>query len=143
MQASQAQGKFLSATHVLVESNAANMRPIVGYVTLLTCEIPLTECPPTFNSITTKKRLPAMLLARMAVDSQHKSKGLGKYLLRFAFQASLDLAEISGCFLLIVDAKDDDSVAFYRKHDFEALPDNPKRLFILTSILKKASDRAS
>lgn len=140
-QASQAQGKYLSATHVLVESSTTGIRPIVGYITLLTCEIPLAECPPTLSSITTKKRLPAMLLARMAVDSQHKHRRLGEYLLRFAFQATLDLAEMSGCFLLAVDAKDDESVTFYRKYDFDPLPDNPKRLFIPTSILKKAADK--
>lgn len=86
-EASQAQGKYSSATHVLVQTDEAadnSPRQVIGYVTLVSTEIPLAEVPTSIKKFSKKPRLPALLLARMAVDTAHKRKRLGECLLKHA-----------------------------------------------------------
>jgi hypothetical protein len=59
--------------------------------------------------------LPALLLGRMAVDSRHKGKGLGVFMLKFALKTGCEISESSGCFAVLVDAKDEASQAFLRE----------------------------
>jgi predicted GNAT family N-acyltransferase len=132
-QASQAQGKYVSSTHVLVVANQkvaeGKLIPIVGYLTMVSAEIPLTEIPASLKMVTNKIRLPALLLARMAVDTAHKGKDLGEFLLKRAFLAAHEMNQASGCFTLFVDAKDQDSKSFYIKYGFTPFADQPMRLF--------------
>ncbi|MGC2271838.1 MAG: hypothetical protein WA555_00935, partial [Candidatus Sulfotelmatobacter sp.] len=102
-QASQAQGKYASATHVLIENvDTAGECPIVGYVTLVSSEIPLLEVPPSIKRISNKNRLPALLLAKMGVDAGHKGKRLGECLLKHALVAAWQMNQNSGCLVVIV-----------------------------------------
>jgi GNAT superfamily N-acetyltransferase len=136
-QANQKQSRMLAGTHVLLETaaHAEGKRPVVGFLTLATVSIPLAECPEAFRKITNRHELTVMLLARMAVDSNHKGKGLGKFLVQYAFDSAVRQAEISGCPAIIVDAKDE-ALTFYPKYGFVSLPDDPKRMFIPTTKAK-------
>jgi hypothetical protein len=131
-QASQAQGRFASATHVLIETPSSGNPPflIAGYVTLVSTDIPLIDVPPTFKRISTKPQLPTLLLARMAVDQQHKGKRLGEFLLKYTLEVAWQQNQNSGCFLVVVDAKDQDAKDFYLKYGFAGLTDNSMRLFM-------------
>src|ERR1022692_1457664 len=51
-QATQAQERGLSKTHVLVEVETQPLKPVVGYVTLAPKIMPLTECGPAFRKKT-------------------------------------------------------------------------------------------
>lgn len=139
-QASQAQGKYASATHVLIQTDvltASGMRPVVGYVTLVSSEIPLSDCPPSIRRISDKPKLPALLLARMGVDSAHQGRGLGVCLVKHALVAAWNMNQAAGCLLVLVDAKDDDARRFYLKYGFTAMPDRPSRLFIPMKVIEK------
>ncbi|MGA9804834.1 MAG: GNAT family N-acetyltransferase [Terriglobales bacterium] len=139
-QASQAQGKYISATHVLVGSGEVadgTLRPIVGFVTLVTSVIPLAECPPSLKRITNKPHLPTLLLAQMAVDVTHKGKRLGECLLKHALVTALQLKESSGCCAVIVDAINEDAKRFYLKYGFVPMPDKPMRLFLVINSIEK------
>jgi GNAT superfamily N-acetyltransferase len=132
-QASQAQGKYASATHVLVQAGevaSTGLLPIVGYVTLVGSEIPLAEVPPSIKRISKKPKLPALLLARMAVDTAHRGKRLGECLLQHVLVTAWNVNQSAGCFVVIVDAKDEESKQFYLKYGFLPMPDNSMRLFL-------------
>jgi ribosomal protein S18 acetylase RimI-like enzyme len=62
------------------------------------------------------------------VDQAHKGQGLGGALLANALHRSAR-SEIAA-YALMVDAKDEAAVAFYRYHGFIALPDSPLTLFL-------------
>ena len=66
-------------------------------------------------------RIPAVLLARLAVDRHEHGHGLGRVLLGDAFArvSTLDV----GARYLIVDAIDEQAVAFYEHHAFRRIPD--------------------
>lgn len=87
-QASQNQSKNISVTHVLLlEENVqpeATTRPVIGYVTLVNSVLPLAEASDRVKKLTRLAMLPAILLARMAVDHRHQGKKLGEFLLMYA-----------------------------------------------------------
>ena len=115
-QASQDQNRHTTACHVLLETDALPPRPIVGYVSLANAVIPLTELPAALKKrVGRHDNLPALLLGRMAVDSRHKGKGLGVFLLKFALKTGCEISESSG---------------------FQQLVDRPLRLFMTIATVK-------
>jgi predicted N-acetyltransferase YhbS len=75
--------------------------------------------------------IPAMLLARLAVDTSVQSEGLGRQLLRDAMLRTLQAADIAGIRILLVHAIDDRAKAWYQKFDFEESPAYPLQLMLL------------
>jgi GNAT superfamily N-acetyltransferase len=132
-QASQVQNKNLSSTHVLTLQEEP--RTVVGYVSLVTAEIPLVECPPAIRKLTNHPRIPVLLLARMAVGSNRQGQGLGEFLLKFALKCAWEINQMSGCYAVIVDAKNENVKNFYLKYGFAALLDNPLRLYLPVATL--------
>lgn len=136
-QASQSQGKSISATHVLLAAgDEANH--IIGFITLVTANMPLSQWP--MKKPTNKPEMPAILIARMAVDSRYQNAKLGRFLLLSAFNFASQVDQISGCHVIIVDAKNDKAREFYIKHGFEPLPTNEQRLIMPLSKAKKLLD---
>jgi ribosomal protein S18 acetylase RimI-like enzyme len=81
--------------------------------------------------------LPATLVGRLAIDERFHRKGLGSTLL-----ADAALRVIKGdvkAFALIVDAKDENAVAFYRHHGFQAFASRPHSLFLPLGTVKKGA----
>lgn len=82
-------------------------------------------------------RIPAILLAKLALDASVQGQGLGSELLVFALDIILSAARRAGGRVVLVDAIDDVARAFYERHDFERLPGRPHRLVMkLTSAAK-------
>jgi GNAT superfamily N-acetyltransferase len=84
------------------------------------------------------RRIPAILLAKLARDRTYHGRGLGSELLVQALKTMLTAARSAGGKLAVVDAIDDDAARFYRHHDFMPLPDNPHRLVQKLSTIAKA-----
>ncbi len=63
--------------------------------------------------------LPALRIARLAVDSRAQGKGVGAELLKHALMLGKRMAESVGCVGVVVDAKPE-AVAFYARYGFEA-----------------------
>ena len=139
-QASQGQHKNLSSTHVLTGSAPPPQgatRPVVGYVSLVTSELPLVDCPDKIKKLTKHPRIPVLLLARMGVDSSHQKRGLGEFLLKFSFKCAWEISQLAGCYAVIVDAKDEDIKKFYTKYGFVELLDNPLLLYLPVATIKE------
>jgi len=54
---------------------------------------------------------------------------------------SVTAADTASGRLIVVDAVDDTAAAFYRHHDFQPVRDNPHRLVIKVSTVRKALGR--
>lgn len=104
---------------------------IAGYYTLSQYAIGLDAIPEDVA-----KRLPkypmvsATLLGRLAVSSEFRGQGLGQTLLMDALYRSLNSSKQVASAGVIVDAKDDSALGFYRKYGFIELPKIEKRLFL-------------
>jgi predicted N-acetyltransferase YhbS len=80
--------------------------------------------------------IPAMLLARLAVDHSAQGEGLGRHLLRDAMLRTLGAAEVAGIRLLLVHAIDDRAKEWYRQFEFEESPTDPLHLMLLLDDLR-------
>lgn len=140
-QANQAQVKDLSSTYVLIEDpghDRANPCQVVGFITFVGREIPLIDCPEWVSKKTNKAAIPAIFIGRMAVDTRHKGKRLGEFLLvNVALTAAKEQNEISGCFAVFLEAKDDVAKNFYLKYGFMELPRDRFTLFMPMSEIRK------
>lgn len=71
--------------------------------------------------------IPAVLLARLALDRSLHGQGLGGQLLLDALSRAVQASEIAAARLMVVDAIDDQAAAFYEHHGFVAVPGNRQR----------------
>ncbi len=81
--------------------------------------------------------IPAILLARLALDRSLHGQGLGGELLWDALSRASSAADIAAARVVLVDALDERAAAFYGHHGFVVTPGNPNRL------VQKISDIAA
>lgn len=109
---------------------------VAGYYTIAAASMLLSELP---NDVT--KRLPryptvpAVRIGRLAVDERFKKRGLGGALLADAARRSMQSPPAA--FALVVDAKDEQAVAFYEHHGFQRFSGEPRTLFIPLAVAEK------
>ncbi|PZS23169.1 MAG: N-acetyltransferase [Pseudonocardiales bacterium] len=83
-------------------------------------------------------RIPAILLAKLALDERLHGQGLGSELLVHALTTIIAAARSAGGRIIVVDAIDKPAAAFYRAHDFQAIATDPHRLAIKLSTAARA-----
>lgn len=85
--------------------------------------------------------VPAIVLARLAVDLQHQGAGLGRSLLQDALLRCATAAEAIGARVLLVHAKHDQAKAWYQQYGFEESPTDPLHLQLLMKDLRAWLER--
>ena len=125
-QATQDMRRRASACYVAVEVSTGK---VAGYYTLAAGGVPLTDL-----SVAMSKRLPrypsvpVARVGRLAVDRAFHGQKLGGALLAdAAVRAARSEVAVSA---LVVDAKDDAAVAFYRHHGFEGFGAKVRQLIV-------------
>jgi GNAT superfamily N-acetyltransferase len=81
--------------------------------------------------------IPAILLARFAVNAKEQRHGIGRGMLVEALARCAEAADIIGARVVLVQAKDDRARAFYEKYGFEPSPTNPLHLLVLMKDVRK------
>ena len=72
----------------------------------------------------------ATILGRLAVSTDFRGQRIGETLLMDALHRCLELSRQVASAGVIVDAKDDSAVSFYKKYGFLELPTVKRRLFL-------------
>jgi len=103
---------------------------VVGYYTITLASISHKSAPDKVKSGQPRYPIPAMLLARLAVDSVYQGKGLGKALLKDAMLRALMVADIAGCQAFLVHAKDEHAKRWYMQFGMEESPTDPLHLLL-------------
>jgi ribosomal protein S18 acetylase RimI-like enzyme len=75
-------------------------------------------------------QLPATLLGRLARSGEFKGYGIGELLLMGALKRALEHSRNIASVAVVVDAIDENALAFYRGYGFLDVPDHPNRLFL-------------
>lgn len=104
----------VSATYVQIDETDR----IEGFVTVAGTSIRSSEAPASRNL--PRYPLPALLIARLAVDLPTQNRGIGRGLLAFALEEALVMHGRIGCVAVVVDAKPE-AVCFYGRFGFERL----------------------
>jgi GNAT superfamily N-acetyltransferase len=94
------QRHLVGTTYVAVDESQPQV--VVGYYTLAMTEISCKSIPGLTGL--PYSEIPAILLARLAVDLRFGRRGLGRQLLAEAFERALNMGLQVGCRCLIVDA---------------------------------------
>ncbi|MEK4240516.1 GNAT family N-acetyltransferase [Janibacter sp. FSL W8-0316] len=84
--------------------------------------------------------IPAVLLARLAVDERSAGRGVGRQLLVHALRGFVTASRQVGFEMVVVHAFDVDAVTFYTTHGFTPFADNPMHLFLTTKELRATFD---
>lgn len=134
-QARQNADRNVGVTHVAVSEIGSSR--ILGYYTVVTRTIE-SELVPNDNKLP-RGSIGVVLLGRLAVDKNAQGQGLGRrMLLRAIRQTELASREI-GIYALVLDAIDDEARSWYLSLNFgfEALVDDPNRLFLPINIIRQ------
>ncbi len=134
--AQQAQARGTAATYVWTAAGATR---VVAYYAIVPHQVRREQLSPAMAGGVTV--IPAYLLARLALDVVLHGRGLGAELLHDALERIVTAADTASGRLIVVDAIDDQAAAFYRYHDFHPVRDNPRRLVIKLSTVRKALGR--
>jgi len=121
-------------TYVLVDQDTDEVN---GYVAIAPHLLARDELPARLSR-GTPARIPAILLAKLALDERLHGQGLGQELLVHALATIVQAARTAGGRIVVVDAIDDRAAQFYLAHDFAPLPADPHRLVMKLSTAAKA-----
>lgn len=103
---------YLGVTYVAVAGDR-----ILGFATVAPRHIEIEELPERARKKLPRYPMPALGLARLAVDGSAQSMGLGEQLLRFVLKLASKMADEVGCSVVVVDAKPG-ATPFYAKYGF-------------------------
>jgi GNAT superfamily N-acetyltransferase len=113
---------------------------VVAYFSLAAHLVVRTDLPPKIGR-DSPDAIPAVLLARLALDRSLHGQGLGGELLLDALSRAAQASDVAAARLVVVDAIDEAAAAFYEHHDFIAVPGNRQRLVQKTSDIAAALGR--
>ena len=124
--AKEFQHSHIAQTYVAVDSNNI----VLGFVTLTCSEVDLRngydidDC----NHANSYDSLPAIKVARLAVDSRYRGNAIGENLISHALSIAIEqIAPAVGCRFIITDAKQQ-AVEFYLKQGFILLDTKDNKL---------------
>jgi GNAT superfamily N-acetyltransferase len=123
-------------TYLLVEDATG---AVAGYFAIAPHLVERDTAPPGVGR-GAPKRVPAILLAKLALCSNLHGQGLGAELLVYALTMIVTAARSAGGRLVVVDAVDSNAAAFYCAHDFQPSPTDPCRLIMKLSTTARALD---
>jgi GNAT superfamily N-acetyltransferase len=126
--AAKHQAQRVSRTFVLTDS--AEPRRIFGYYSLSNCQIAREALSEQEAKALPRHPIPAVMLARLAIDQGQQGQRYGLWLLMDAIKRCALIGQQSGVYALVVDAKDEDAKRFYQRYGFAAIVDRPMTLYL-------------
>jgi ribosomal protein S18 acetylase RimI-like enzyme len=135
--ARQHAARGISRTFVLVEDDASEPKPILGFFSISLCQLKSASL-----SAEEAKKLPrdvlGIRLGRLAVAREYQRQGMGKTLLVAAMGKFIEIFNAAGGIGLFVDAKDQEAKRFYEQFGFVALPSNELELLLPVRTIQEA-----
>lgn len=123
---------------VFVATPAEEIQRVAGFFTLSAGSVNCADLPDALKRKLPRYPVPVALLGRLAVDQAFQGKGLGGILVADACQKVAQASAVLAVAGIIVDAKDEAAVAFYRRYGFVALPGMAQRLMLPAQVFLKA-----
>ena len=125
------QSSGTSRTWIVVEADTGH---VVAFYASSTASILRSTAPKKIGR-NQPEEMPAILLARMGVDSRHQGRGLGAALLKHLMLKAIEVAQSVGVRVLLIHAKDDNAKTFYEHYGFVQSPLAPLVMMMLLTDL--------
>ena len=127
----------ISRTFVLVDEDAPEPKPIVGFFSLNLCQIKSESLSPA-EARKLPRDVSGVRLGRLAVAKECQRQGIGKALLVAAMGKFIEIFNTAGGIGLFVDAKDQAAKGYYEQFGFVSLPSNELELFLPVKTIQEA-----
>ncbi|HEY6418249.1 MAG TPA: GNAT family N-acetyltransferase [Candidatus Binataceae bacterium] len=121
--------------YVCIDSDAD---AIAGYYSLSAGAVEHARAPRRVSRGLARHPIPVVLIGRLAVERRYGSRGIGRFLVRDAFEHILESADVVGTRAVMVRAKTPEAAEFYRKLGFAASDSDPMRFFHLLKDVRKS-----
>lgn len=137
--AAQHQARRVSRTFVLTDS--AEPRRILGFYSLSNSQVAREQLSADEARALPRHPIPAVMLARLAVDRSQQGKRLGQRLLMDVIKRCALVGQQSGVYALLVDAKNEGAKRFYELFGFVSIAGRPMTLYLPLETALKALQR--
>lgn len=108
---------------------ADGARNIIGYYTLSSNSIDLSDIPEDLSKALKYTEIPVVIIGRLAVHQDYQGNRLGQNLLIDALKRIVEISALIGNHAVIVDPINEKAEKFYAKFGFIPLKDS-KRMFL-------------
>jgi ribosomal protein S18 acetylase RimI-like enzyme len=133
-QARQDVEKRLTAVFVLTPDS----KTVAGYYSLSQFSVQAEKIPDEIRrKLTRYQEVPVTLIGRLARGVAFRGQGIGELLLMDALRRCHIHGKGVGSWAVLVDAKDDYAVAFYKKYGFLEIYGHANRLFLPMQTISK------
>ncbi|EMS79539.1 GNAT family N-acetyltransferase [Desulfotignum phosphitoxidans] len=129
-----------SISRIFVAEQSGNSKEMLGYYSLSTLSIELSQLPENLARKLPRHPIPAALIGRLAVSKNAQGYGIGRMLLIDAIKRTLSVSDQIAIYAMIVDAVNDSARGFYEQYGFASLKDSGTRLFLPLKSFKKNPD---
>jgi predicted GNAT family N-acyltransferase len=126
--ASQHRRRGVSQTFVLVDDSAPTQ--VLGYYMLSAAQLEAGSLSDAERKRLPRYPIPCIRMGRLAVSSASRGEGHGRLLIGLAVERCLKARQEVAAYALVVDAKDEIAVEFYRHYGFTACRDAPLTLYL-------------
>ncbi|PRY52240.1 acetyltransferase (GNAT) family protein [Knoellia remsis] len=109
---------------------------VIGYYATTTYRLDLDDAAAMHGVAKRVYPVPAVLLARLAVDVRCQDEGVGRQLLVHALEGIAQASEHVGFEVVVVHAIDADAVTFYARYGFMRFASRQLHLFMTTKALR-------
>jgi GNAT superfamily N-acetyltransferase len=116
---------------------------VVGYYALVVASVTHADATERAAKGMPRHDIPAVLLARRAVDESVQGRGIGAFLLRDAMTRAIAVSEEAGVRLMLVHAIHDGARAFYEHFGFEPSPTDGLNLQMIIKDMRASLDAAA
>ncbi|MBK9161020.1 MAG: GNAT family N-acetyltransferase [Nitrosomonadales bacterium] len=123
-----------NVARVFVATPEVNPRQLAGFFTLSAGSVSCSSLPASLAKKLPRYPVPVALIGRLAVDKQFQGKGLGAILLADACQKVVQASAVMAVAGIIVDAKDDEAIAFYEHFGFIPVQGQAERMLLPASL---------
>ena len=109
---------------------------LAGFFTLSAGSVSCTSLPASLARKLPRYPVPVALIGRLAVDKKFQGKGLGSILLADACKKVAQASSVLAVAGIIVDAKDELAISFYRYFGFIPLQGQTDRMLLPASVFQ-------
>jgi GNAT superfamily N-acetyltransferase len=123
-----------NVARVFVASPANDLQQLSGFFTLSAGSVSCASLPASLARKLPLYPVPVALIGRLAVDKKFQGKGLGSILLADACQKVSQATSVLAVVGIIVDAKDNVTISFYKHFGFTPLQGQTDRMLLPASV---------
>jgi len=117
-------------SRIFVSVLSDDPKEVMGYYSLSTLSIELSQLPEKLARKLPKHPVPAALIGKLAVSKNAQRYGIGKMLLIDAIKRTLSVSDQIAIYAMVVDAINEKAKGFYEQFGFTRLNDDGPRLFL-------------